>query len=443
MRIAAIVQMAIAVLLAGCSSQSAIVEPTESAIEARMDMLRTTAVTYATQYAFWKESQTLQQVLEQQASTLDRVFIFRPLMLKDNVMPPILQESRGNMRKDNSNAVRLSDRYIEIIKPAQIVTAAPTWRDYLLLTAVKPEEPAVQLYPRNKAERAAWNAGLIQGWRAGVWQARAILSESLGRLTRDVKGMILYRKLLAKGMITPTLTAKANLGITGDDRAIHLNDQIVRITAPSKLAKSQQWSAAPVVENKVASGGYRQEALPKAQQHKTAEETTAAPAAAQYPMLPKPIWSDEAVIQWAEEAAKKLFTYNYINHKKQFESMAKLFKPGRWDNFSRSRAKTTQDKINRQGVINAVLRTTPTLIDQTVIDGEYHWIIAIPLMVIEQYANNQAQYHQATLQFSLVQSGYDKAKVADQLLLKNDDRDIAIFIEQAQVYWTERQKDAQ
>lgn len=54
--------------------------------------------------------------------------------------------------------------------------------------------------------------------------------------------MILYRKLLAQGMITPPFVSSIELGITGDRNNLNVNDQIFKITAfPSLQTDPSQW----------------------------------------------------------------------------------------------------------------------------------------------------------------------------------------------------------
>ena len=61
-------------------------------------------------------------------------------------------------------------------------------------------------------------------------------------MTRDMIGMILYRKLLAENMVSPPFVAKAQLGVTGDATQLRINDQVLRITAQSELQPdSKQW----------------------------------------------------------------------------------------------------------------------------------------------------------------------------------------------------------
>ena len=53
-------------------------------------------------------------------------------------------------------------------------------------------------------------------------------------------------------MISKPITATADLGVTGDDGKMRINDQIIRVTAPSKLKPGFQksWKPAVVIDQK-------------------------------------------------------------------------------------------------------------------------------------------------------------------------------------------------
>ncbi|NBO09113.1 MAG: type IV secretion system protein DotC, partial [Actinobacteria bacterium] len=62
--------------------------------------------------------------------------------------------------------------------------------------------PDPTLLPKDRDERAAWVKYTREGWRKGIEQANQIYVENLNRLKRDFQGMIRYRTLLAKHMVS-------------------------------------------------------------------------------------------------------------------------------------------------------------------------------------------------------------------------------------------------
>lgn len=220
--------------LSGCGSSSTATNP-EFKREARRTVIRSTAVSYATKYALYWESVSINNHLERVTRNLDNTFNFRGLLLKNEVLPPILRESSGNVSMESPLNIRTSDRMLEIIQPARFSSAIPTWRNYLHMSFTKPELPQDRMLPQSTDERKVWDEGLIEGWNIGRWQARSIFASNIGLMQRDLLGMILYHKLLSQGMISPTYSATANLGVTGNGKTMHLNDRVVKITSESVL----------------------------------------------------------------------------------------------------------------------------------------------------------------------------------------------------------------
>ncbi len=212
----------------------------------RLQALRETATTLGAQGALAWRSQHIDAALANESSFLDHIFDFNQLLLKHNVLPPILVESNGNLTLANNDTIRAADKTYKIIAPARFVTAPPNWRSYLWMNYPEPDLPNHTLLPNCRAEAQAWDAYLKQGWKQGLEQANDIFSANLNRLKRDYVGMILYRRLLAADMISSPSVSKADLGITGNDHEMRIGDQIMRITSHSALQlNSKQWN--PVI----------------------------------------------------------------------------------------------------------------------------------------------------------------------------------------------------
>lgn len=208
----------------------------------RAQALRETATTLGARGALAWRSEHIDDALEKQATYLNHVFDFNRLLLKHNVLPPILAESQGNLNLANNDTIRMDAKTYKIVAPARFVTAAPTWRNYLWLSYKRPEIPNKTLLPITKAEAKIWNYYLKKGWQEGLQQANEIFAANLSRLKRDYLGMILYRRLLAQGIITSPKVAKADLGVTGNAKELRIQDEVMRITAKSALQpNSKKW----------------------------------------------------------------------------------------------------------------------------------------------------------------------------------------------------------
>ncbi|HET9843241.1 MAG TPA: type IV secretory system conjugative DNA transfer family protein [Gammaproteobacteria bacterium] len=196
----------------------------------------------------WRASQIRGEVYRHERK-LDLIFNFYGLILDDNVLPPVLIEGRQTLDQPQDDTLRIADRAYVIIQQARFVTAPPNWRDYLKMDYAPPDLPDRSLLPRNAAEKSVWERYIREGWQAGIVQANTIFLENLGRLKRDYEGMIRYHTLLAQGMVTKPFVARMELGITGDEDEMAVNDRILRITVKPSFALNGKWKP-EIVQNK-------------------------------------------------------------------------------------------------------------------------------------------------------------------------------------------------
>lgn len=208
--------------------------------------LKETALTLGAQSGLAYRSKQINTALDRKATSLDNVFNFSPLMLEHSVVPPVLVQATNTFSISGPDSLRISDKTYRILKQAEFVTTPPTWRTYIRMKFKTPELPNKTLLPRNPQEEKIWKKYTAIGWKTGEKQADRIFNVNLAQLKRDYQGMLLYRDLLAKHMISEPFVAKTDLGVTGDGNGININDQVLRITATPQLqTNSKEWQ--PVI----------------------------------------------------------------------------------------------------------------------------------------------------------------------------------------------------
>lgn len=208
----------------------------------RLKAIQETAMALGAKGALAWRAQHINESLTAQASYLDQTYNFNQLLLKNNVLPPVIVEANNDITLSDNDTIRLANKVYKIIKPARFVTTPPTWRTYLWLGFKKPDLPNQGLLPQNKAEADIWNAYLKKGWKNGLIQANSIFNANLNRLKRNFAGMVLYKKLLVQKMVSAPTVAKANMGVTGNNKEMRVNDVVMRITNHSSLdTQSQHW----------------------------------------------------------------------------------------------------------------------------------------------------------------------------------------------------------
>jgi len=210
----------------------------------RIQALKDTALTMGAQSGLAYRSKQIDKALDKNRKELSQIFNFNGLMLAHDVLPPVLVQSSQSLHLSSPDVIRVSDHTYKIIQQAKFVTTPPTWRDYLWLSFTPPSLPDQTLLPKNDQERKIWIKYIDMGWNNGIQQANTIYKNGLATLQRDYKGMILYRDLLDKNMVSKPFVATSDMGITSnaDHTEVRINDQVLRITAePSLKPNSQQW----------------------------------------------------------------------------------------------------------------------------------------------------------------------------------------------------------
>ncbi len=217
----------------------------------RYQAIQDTALGIGAQSGLAWESKNIDEQLMRQVSTLDKIYAFNLLILDHNVLPPVLLEGRNVFNLADQNTIRIADRRYKIAKQARFVTTAPNWRQYLWMDYMKPSKPNDSLLPESEYEEKLWDYYVSIGWYEGMQQAGIIFSNNVARLKEDFSGMILYRKLLAQNMVSPPYVAQTDLGVTGDQGEINIDDQVLRITAlPQLNPDSNDWNPVIAESNK-------------------------------------------------------------------------------------------------------------------------------------------------------------------------------------------------
>lgn len=203
----------------------------------RLQSVRDYAFSVGAQAGCAKRTEQLEYLLNQLDQALDRVYNFNVWMLPHNVLPPVLVQAQQSVNLVDSQTMRIAGRTYHIYKGAKFVSNPPHWRyDYLLrdashVTHNLPKSLVADLLPKNPKEQVVWKESVQEGWQCGIEQARNNFMVNLHDLARDLNGMLLYRQLLAKGMVSAPYVAYTDLGVTGDEHTLHVRDQVLRITS--------------------------------------------------------------------------------------------------------------------------------------------------------------------------------------------------------------------
>jgi defect-in-organelle-trafficking protein DotC len=193
----------------------------------------------------------INEMLRRYESALDRVYNFDDVILRRPgsriiMRPPVVSEAEMAMALgDGGQIARETACVYSISKIAQLGSAPPNWRTYLVRTWVQPGRPAEAVLPRTEQEVQYWNKYVAEGWAEGERQANEIFLNDLGRLQRDITGMARYRVLLRAGVVAnPKVVTKQQV-VDGGGNELRAGDRIVTIISqPGLQANAGVWRGA-------------------------------------------------------------------------------------------------------------------------------------------------------------------------------------------------------
>ncbi len=213
------------------------------------------AMRFGSQSALYERSNKYRNMLEDNKHELSRVFNFSPLLLANGrVIPPVIVEMSNLQMVEDNFTRRDVDKSYKIVEQAKVVSSPLSWRHYLYLNVTKPNMPSKYALPirGNKREEQIWANGVAQGWEAGLRQANRIIIQNTRKLERDYIGMVRYKIMLKKNMVTSPIPANINLGVTSDGETLNIGEVIFEmVEAPKFNQNSSTWKALPQTESPI------------------------------------------------------------------------------------------------------------------------------------------------------------------------------------------------
>ena len=188
------------------------------------------------------------RLLERYSRQLHRIYRFRDLMLREGgfmVQPPVLAETRDAFILARDQAAAASaGRVVTILAAEKLVSAVPSWTDFLVRTWPEPAVPAAVLFPRDEAEERLWEAQVREGWRDGRRLAGEIFADDLDRLNGIFTGLVLWHRLHLAGMVTAPAIGTREVAVAGGGATLRIAERFVAIDRTAALVSDPgQWQA--------------------------------------------------------------------------------------------------------------------------------------------------------------------------------------------------------
>jgi defect-in-organelle-trafficking protein DotC len=210
------------------------------------------ALEYGIQTAMYNTLTRFENKIDKIGAYYDNVYNFRLLMLYNGrVIPPIVLETNRSLEKESESLLRTIDRAYTFYNQARVTITPPSFRDYIMVTPLKPEQPNILALPfKDKpVEMEAWKKGIREGWMTGIRQAYLVLNEAIFEMARDYTGMSNYMYLLSKNMVTLPEISESDLGVNTNNQTINIGESTFKITQlPEFNIDGSSWVPLPRVE---------------------------------------------------------------------------------------------------------------------------------------------------------------------------------------------------
>ena len=212
----------------------------------RQDILYQAGLAYGARGGLAARAFAINEMLRRYESTLDSVYNFDDVIQRRQgsqiiMRPPVISEAEMALALgDGGQIARETACVYSISKVAQLGSAPPNWRTYLVRTWEQPSRPADAVLPRTEQEVQYWNKYVAEGWAEGERQAVEIFLNDLGRLQRDITGMARYRVLLRAGVV-----AKPNVATKQQDRRRRRRRTAGRATGSSPSRRNRASGRTP------------------------------------------------------------------------------------------------------------------------------------------------------------------------------------------------------
>ena len=209
------------------------------AAEKRVSAVRLAALGFGARAGLARRTWEIAAMLDRHGAKLSAIYRFGDLVLPADgftVLPPVVAETRRAFRLEPSGTRAASARRVlRIVEPAQLVSEAPDWRDWLERSWLPAEPPASVLFPRDPQEDVRWRRLLADGWVKGVALADDIFAADLDRLSRTFEGVVLWHRLNGAGMLTAPGIEVERAGVSGHESLMRIGAASAQIARPARF----------------------------------------------------------------------------------------------------------------------------------------------------------------------------------------------------------------
>lgn len=199
-------------------------------------------------FGFQHQVKAINERLDSRSETLDEMYNFRNVLIKDNMLPPVVIRANQLFEKIDENTFHESSIIYRMRKPSMLSYNSPTWRDYIYLDPTQVQKPILPpgLKPKNKQEKNAWRSAVEKGINKGKGHALEVYELMLAELNEDYRGMVLAHHLYELNMLNMGDVNIKNKGTIVTEKEINVNDRIIVLEPNDVFIEQKKWK--PFIE---------------------------------------------------------------------------------------------------------------------------------------------------------------------------------------------------
>jgi len=225
------------------------INPSAGLTGARAEALHDAALSFGARGGLAARGFAINEMLRRYEAKLDSSYDFHSLVVpvgsgQTLMRPPVVTEAQMAFALgDGGQTARETGRVYQITREAQLASAPPNWRTYLVRAWVNPTPPPDDLRPRTREEATYWDRWVAEGWGRGERQAVEIFQSDLSRLEADLIGMARYRVLLRAGLVEQPRVVFARKSVEGGRDKMRVDDTQIEIRSqPGLNPNRKRWS---------------------------------------------------------------------------------------------------------------------------------------------------------------------------------------------------------
>jgi hypothetical protein len=119
--------------------------------------------------------------------------------------------------------------------------------------------------------------------------------------------------------------------------------------------------------------------------------------------LTEPNTNKQTLLAWVSRAATQVMTFGFDDLDERMAQSSQLFSPSGWESFNKAinAGEFLNNVRNFQQIITAIPISTPQIQAEGILEGEYRWVVQVPLAVTVR-AGGQKNIYKQTVNLILV-----------------------------------------